>query len=50
MKTLRNFFVTGIVFVLLFQSSCSTKSKIAHYSGDGEIKAMPDYGFIPRRF
>jgi len=46
MKTLRSYFVTGITFLLLFQSSCSTQSKIAHYSGDGEIKAMPDYGLI----
>ena len=45
MKTLRNIFATGTAFLLLFQSSCSTQSKIARYSGDGEIKAMPDYGF-----
>jgi hypothetical protein len=46
MKILRIFFVTGIAFLLLFQSSCSTQSKIAHYSGDGEIKAMPGGGII----
>jgi hypothetical protein len=41
MKTLRNFFATGIAFLLLFQSSCSTQPKIARYSGDGEIRVMP---------
>jgi hypothetical protein len=44
MNVLRNFLMTGTAFLLLFQSSCSTQSKIARYSGDGEIKAMPDYG------
>lgn len=26
-------------------SSCSTESRIKHYSGDGEIKARPNHGF-----
>ncbi len=41
MKTSRKYFATGIAFLFLLQSSCSTKSKIARYSGDGEIKTMP---------
>jgi hypothetical protein len=35
----------GLVF-LLFQTSCSTQRAIANYSGDGEIFAMPDGGFV----
>ena len=47
MKNSRRYFVTGMgILLVLFQTSCSTKSKIAHYSGDGEIKAMPDNGLI----
>jgi hypothetical protein len=42
MKNSRSYFVTGMgILFLLVQISCSTRSKIAHYSGDGEIKAMP---------
>lgn len=26
--------------------SCSTEARIKHFSGDGEIKAMPDYGLV----
>jgi hypothetical protein len=35
----------GIGFLAAIGVSCSTTSRIKHYSGDGEIKAKPDYGF-----
>lgn len=42
MKSPRNFFATGLAFLfLMFASSCSTESKVKHYSGDGEIKTRP---------
>jgi len=34
----------GLLSVLL-GLSCSTESQIKHYSGEGQIKARPDYGF-----
>ena len=46
MKTLRIIFVTGIAFLLLFQSSCSTQSHLKHYSGDGEPKIIPTPFFV----
>jgi hypothetical protein len=43
------FILTSMGFaLLLFQPSCSTQRAISNYSGDGEIKAMPYYGFWQR--
>ena len=41
------YFLTGTGFILLLlQASCSTQRAIANYSGDGEIFAMPEGGFV----
>ena len=46
MKNQCLYFFLGIgILLVAFGSSCSTESRIKHYSGDGEIKAGPDYGF-----
>ncbi|HEY4415347.1 MAG TPA: hypothetical protein VGO57_06610 [Verrucomicrobiae bacterium] len=45
-RTLTIFKSTIILWLMAMGSSCSTESKLRHYSGDGEIKAQPDYGLI----
>lgn len=37
--------VAGLI-LLLFQTSCSEPQAIAQYSGDGEIRALPDGGLL----
>src|SRR6266849_3520883 len=40
-------FSVGIgLLVAVLEPACSTQSRIKHYSGDGEIKARPDYGLV----
>ncbi len=44
MKTSGKIFAAGMAFLFLFsQSSCSTQSRIKHYSGDGEIQKVDEH-------
>ena len=46
MKTSEKIFATGMAFLFLFlfsQLSCSTQSRIKHYSGDGEIQKVDEH-------
>jgi hypothetical protein len=45
MERTRTLFLMAGVAILFLQTSCSTPRAIAHYSGDGEIFALPDGGF-----